>query len=183
MLIIPPQPSMSLPLIGTYDNLRQEIPPYKQPSREIRDWVRPGREGPGRIARWLETTGSGIESSNPQAQCSRTPPQQQDRPQDRTDAAPSYSMLAPTYGGLYRSSIDASKGVTREATGNPSLPPSPTKTQARDEGNEVETENSDGASQIAGYLQIPSSINSSKGSLAEFAAQVREIYKVVGALD
>lgn len=104
------------------------------------------------------------------------------------------AMLAPTYGGLYSSNgslprpsdhpYQANGGIftDRSFAGRngqyvhaySSHPSSPS--QSRDVaglyGNSVRRRGSDNDNQIVSYLQIPSSINDSKGSLAEFAAQV-----------
>ena len=103
------------------------------------------------------------------------------------------AMLAPTYGGLYNHNTLArpadhpyqvNAGVFTDrslATRNgqyvhtlSSRPTSPG--QSRDiaglYGNSTRRRGSDNDNQIVSYLQIPSTINDSKGSLAEFAAQV-----------
>jgi len=102
------------------------------------------------------------------------------------------SMLAPTCGGPYNGqgapnsnsmsypgnmSFYASKTLPSTAQpvhGNRSQPASPNHSNANTEsqGNTSRRRSSGGDNQIISYLQIPSSINGSKGSLAEFAAQV-----------
>ncbi|MCJ1478852.1 hypothetical protein MMC13_007536 [Lambiella insularis] len=99
-------------------------------------------------------------------------------------------MLAPTYGGLYngylRSNTSAyqsnpevpsskpSNNSARPINGVSSHPSSPSA--ANDnvavQSNITRRRSSGGDNQIVSYLQIPSSINNSKGSLAEFAAQI-----------
>lgn len=92
-----------------------------------------------------------------------------------SDAAVVNSMLAPTYGGLYKA--NGHGNGTYQQTSRPCSPPpregSPRLGSGRNGGPEAmgkgllpESE------QIALHLQIPSAINSSQGSLAEFAAQV-----------
>ena len=100
------------------------------------------------------------------------------------------SMLAPIYGGLYsgqgatntaayqgRSTLPASKPpatTDRHIPGNSSQPSSPSDQHNNGAVLSSTTRRSSGGdNQIVSYLQIPSSINDSKGSLAEFAAQVR----------
>lgn len=107
------------------------------------------------------------------------------------------AMLAPTHGGLYNNNASLARssdhayqvnaGVFTErslATRNgqyvhahSSRPSSPS--QLRDiaglYGNSTRRRGSDNDNQIVSYLQIPSSINDSKGSLAEFAAQVSQV--------
>ena len=95
------------------------------------------------------------------------------------------SMLAPIYGGLYHGhgatnnptsvgrTLQGSKvpaAVTRQIPGSSSQPSSPN--HGAPQSNTTRRRSSGGDNQIVSYLQIPSSINDSKGSLAEFAAQV-----------
>lgn len=104
------------------------------------------------------------------------------------------AMLAPTHGGLYNNNSSLARpsdhpyqvnaGVFTErslATRNgqyvharSSRPASPN--QPKDVAglyvNNTRRRESDNDNQIVSYLQIPATINDSKGSLAEFAAQV-----------
>ncbi|MCJ1384420.1 hypothetical protein MMC17_007536 [Xylographa soralifera] len=96
------------------------------------------------------------------------------------------SMLAPIYGGLYngqgvtndtlyqgRTTLQGSKvsaTVARHVPGSSSQPSSPNN--GATQSNTTRRRSSGGDNQIVSYLQIPSSINDSKGSLAEFAAQI-----------
>ena len=97
------------------------------------------------------------------------------------------TMLAPLYGGLYngpgatnnttyqgRTTLQGGKvpvPVARHVPGSSSQPSSPNN--GLTQSNTTRRRSSGGDNQIVSYLQIPSSINDSKGSLAEFAAQVR----------
>jgi hypothetical protein len=100
-------------------------------------------------------------------------------------------MLAPTYGGLYNGNgtAKASSAVPQESASSyghkappatsqapyssVSQPPSPRQTNPNTALLEPAfRRRSSGDNQIVSYLQIPPSINNSKGSLAEFAAQV-----------
>ena len=109
--------------------------------------------------------------------------------------------LPATYGGLYNNhttvptslppttGYESSLGfydrkdfslVAKQPQGSFSQPHSPT--QQKDNAasdNSSRRRNSGDGNQIVSYLQIPASINNSKGSLAEFAAQVSEAGKLL----
>ncbi|MCJ1281481.1 hypothetical protein MMC26_000801 [Xylographa opegraphella] len=97
------------------------------------------------------------------------------------------SMLAPIYGGLYngqavtnhttnlgRTTVSGSKAPVTTARHNPgsSSQASSPVNNGPTQSNTTRRRSSGGDNQIVSYLQIPSSINDSKGSLAEFAAQI-----------
>ncbi|MCJ1388131.1 hypothetical protein MMC18_000976 [Xylographa bjoerkii] len=105
------------------------------------------------------------------------------------NGAASNSMLAPIYGGLYnsqgatnattyqgRTTLQGTKvpdTTAQHISGSSSQPSSPsTLNNGVTQSNTTRRRSSGGDNQIVSYLQIPSSINDSKGSLAEFAAQI-----------
>ena len=138
------------------------------------------------ISRWLEGS-RGANSQGP-----LTPPTEM-------TAANANPMLAPTYGGLYNSvpavKLNTSQLQTNignyagKSMGQPghvsatqAQSPSQTKDAAWPAEITARRRSSSNGNQIVSYLQIPATINDSKGSLAEFAAQVsyRTIHCVSG---
>ena len=128
------------------------------------------------VSQWLEA------STTANGQGPPTPPREM-------SAANVNPMLAPTYGGLYNSvpavKVNASQYQTDlsnyarkklEQPNNAATSQPQGLTQPKDTTwpNELTTRkrSSSNGSQIVSYLQIPATINDSKGSLAEFAAQV-----------
>ena len=126
------------------------------------------------VSQWLDNTTSTSPSGL------RTPPREM-------NGANGNLMLAPTYGGLYNNVPQAktAKLPYPSTTGYPvtniqpshnasSRPSSPTHTKGVFDAYSIAASrrSSGNDNQIVAYLQIPPSINDSKGSLAEFAAQV-----------
>ncbi|MCJ1481740.1 hypothetical protein MMC06_001899 [Schaereria dolodes] len=128
------------------------------------------------ISRWLEGS-RGANSQGP-----LTPPTEM-------TAANANPMLAPTYGGLYNSvpavKLNTSQLQTNignyagKSMGQPghvsatqAQSPSQTKDAAWPAEITARRRSSSNGNQIVSYLQIPATINDSKGSLAEFAAQI-----------
>ena len=133
------------------------------------------------VARWL----AGTAEVSPRGL--RTPPLEMTGNGQR-------STLPAAYGGLYNgnnvpSLVPPANGNTssltfydrkdfnltnRQGQSNLSQPNSPTRYQSKGavEIQEPKRRKSEDANQIVSYLQIPPTINNSKGSLAEFAAQV-----------
>ena len=133
------------------------------------------------VARWL----AGTAEVSPRGL--RTPPMEMTGDGQR-------SQLPTAYGGLYNGNIlpssvppaDSSYSsltfydrkdfnlTNRQARSTLSKPNSPIQYQGNGavENPETKRRKSEDANQIVSYLQIPPTINNSKGSLAEFAAQV-----------
>ena len=84
------------------------------------------------------------------------------------------SMIAPSHGVLYKGTAD-SHSYYQSVPPRQISPRARVTNEVRQGDNATENEAKDEAqeAQIVTYLQIPSSINNSKGSLSEFAAQVR----------
>ena len=139
--------------------------PPRQPLRQIVNG--PNRAREDRITSWLEGTSS---SSNVYGlRHPHTPPLRS------SDVVSVNSMLAPSHGGLYKGSTD-SRGYYQPVPPRQTTPRAHATDSFKPPGATAEEEVKDDASeasQIVTYLQIPSSINNSKGSLSEFAAQVR----------
>ena len=127
------------------------------------------------VSQWLDSTTSTSPSGL------RTPPREM-------NGGNGNSTLAPIHGGLYnnlplwktiKSSFSSSTGlpVTNGQHSHPtsSRPSSPTHMKDVNDAYGIiaaRRRSSGNDNQIVSYLQIPPSINDSKGSLAEFAAQV-----------
>ena len=121
---------------------------------------------PERVASWIEDTRRNSNGSAPAHSYLQTPP--------GTDVVSVNSMLAPMYGGLYRG--NSYSGYSNNIPTRQSSPPIPSiSPRTKDDHPSCRDgiESIDGTNQIVSYLQIPPSINNSKGSLSEFAAQVR----------
>ena len=126
------------------------------------------------VSQWLDSTTSTSPSGL------RTPPGEMNGELGK-------SMLAPIHGGLYNnlpvsklarpsypSEIGtlATNGQFSRFTSSRSPSPNHTKEVNDGYGVAARRRSSGNDNQIVSYLQIPPSINDSKGSLAEFAAQV-----------
>ena len=129
----------------------------------------------GHIAQWLDDTRSALLRSAPD-----TPPPEMDTLSANTMLMPRYGGLAnissgvkpalyQTNGGFYgdKSLAQALNHSTNKASIRNS---SPDRWNDREFPENLQRRGSD--EPIASYLQIPRSINDSKGSLSEFAAQV-----------
>ena len=170
--ILQPQPSMPLRTGHFRTDLPQEPQYPRYPLTQLPNQVQSTREG-------FRQTGNGLDPAKLVAQPTSMP----------SSAGSSYVsssrtilnddttnlMLAPTYGGLYRAS-----GYTNGSLQQSSRPKSPLHEVSPKHGGGQDAnaragvqDQSGETDQIAPYLQIPSTINSSKGSLSEFAAQVR----------
>lgn len=162
----------SMPSIGGsfYTNTPQDPYQYRQPLTQLHNQAPAAREGLARVADWVDNTkrtpyNPGFKS---QASNNWTPPP------SVSNGPSANSMLAPTYGGLYKANVH-----TNGASRQPSRPPSPSREVSPKHVEAVHAASAYAAEttshesdQIAPYLQIPATINSSKGSLSEFAAQV-----------
>ena len=122
-------------------------------------------------------------------------PRDRQAPPSATNGVAVNSMLAPTYERSYSGHGAATSNsvgyqgnmsfhgnnvlasTAQPVRGSRSHPSSPTQLNANGAAQDITSRrrSSGGDNQIASYLQIPSSINDSKGSLADFAAQVFQL--------
>ena len=143
---------------------------FRHPLAQLHNQPLGTREGFGLPSNSLESTKRSFYSSDPTAQNSSAVPLS--RPvSNGTSTIP---MLAPTYGGLYKSSSHVNGYLEQTSRHqSPQREVSPKHVEVRDGSVEgFEKNPSSESDQIAPYLQIPSTINSSKGSLADFTSQV-----------
>lgn len=174
-------PSMLLSYPSTSNYTLPPLSPTRQSARSERDSVRvSARAGTDSWADWLRT-GAAVKSS--QTASPRTmsgthinpllaPPgdvlQYKSVPAAKQSTQASHTSLGTVAAAQYTSKAPP----PRDTQNPPSRPRSPTVHRdgagSREHGRGRAAENNG----IASYLQIPASINTSKGSLADFAAQV-----------
>ena len=173
MIEVQPQPSM--PSIAGHfrSDFPQELQYPRHPLTQLHNQAPSAREGLRQAPSWADHFKGVPQPTHAESYHSSYTP-----PTSGSSAAPANLMLAPTHGSLYRVN-----GSSNELQRHGSRPQSPLREANPSLGAGVNasidvtaTSSSSEADQIAPYLQIPATINSSKGSLSEFAAQARLRY-------
>ena len=147
----------------------QDTLPYRYPLTQLHNQTPSTREGGGPASGPLANAKASFHGLDPKSQSSC-----QNNPLKTVpNGATANPMLAPSYGGLYRSNgqpSGVSHHISRPQT--PQHPVSPKQADVRSDAGNPSNSSSNESDQIASYLRIPSTINNSNGSLPEFAAQV-----------
>ena len=161
---------MSSAASQTFPNLSQEpSSQLRHPLTQLHNQapIASTRDGRSQFNDWMNNAqkiSCGLEANHSSAQY-YTPPK------TSSNAPATIPMLAPSYGGLYRANAHHNGSRLQSFPQSPPREISPKHVDLRQEAG-TDFSGSNEADQIATYLQIPSSINSSKGSLSEFAAQI-----------
>ena len=162
----------SMPSIEGYyrPELHAEPLYFRHPLAPLHNQPPGSREGFGLPPNLLDTAKKSSYASDPRAPSSSDIP----LPRPVSNGTSTIPMLAPTYGGLYKSNGHANGSVQQTSRHqSPKRQVSPKHVEVGNGSVEGLEKNPSGESdQIAPYLQIPSTINSSKGSLADFTSQV-----------